>query len=1112
MVEAMDARLDRVLAEMEWVRRLAGALARDEIAADDLAQEAWLVATEHAPDDELPIRPWLARVVHNLVRMRHRSASRREARELATAPPDDHPTPRDLLERVEAQRAIADEVIALAEPYRETVLLHYVEGVPTNAIARRLDVPPGTVRRRLKVARDQLRERLRKGDRVALVLLLAVARSRTARSAPLVLGALTMKKTLAVIAAVIALLWFGRAMVHRHAAYVAEAARAAPASGAAAHRRGSNVDVADADAVAVAPRHIAGRVRLADGAAVANAIVRLGTAPFPNDEAELDPVAIVRTDSAGRFDLGIRSVAAAFVTAEAQDHPVAWLRLDAAPAPDRLVLTLGDCTLRVFGVVRDASGTPIASARISTAGLGGFDAEPDGSFSGCAHPGWIRVDADGYGGIAIEITASGRVHHDVVLVPEGIATGTVADEAGHAIAGAHVAAFSVSTRHGGTNRWTASDPDGRFRIAGLTPALYRVVATAPGLGTRSEARVAVAIGAATPELHLVLVARARLAGRVVDHGAPIAGARIAIASRDDTDSYAISGRDGSFVLDGVPLGTVELGAQPYRVVSPRKLVVDRLVMKDVVLEISHVGVRGHVTRGTAAVAGAEVQCGGARTFSDATGAYDLDDLDGDKCLLSAAVDGQVSAATPITFGTEPQVVDIDFAAASTIHGVVVDTTGAPVPDALVLARQPTQPMDQCDATTGSAGEFACSGLRGGVYEIAAFPGPGTRAFGSAADPVHVEPGGDVQVRLAVEAQLLSIRGIVVDDTGAAMPDVFITASPSTSPVNASMQLAPSPSACTDATGAFEIDRLTAGTYTLRAAAGEGGEVTMPGLAAGVSGIELRIERAGSITGNLVGFATPPQVELGKKGGASPATVEGSSFSATGLEPGTYWLEAYDLANEREADASSVVVPPGGVGHATLAMRARGTVEATVLDAATRTPVAGLACHVAALDGNDVGCCGWLLDDPASLSDVTGHVRLEAPAGAARVFCMPSFRPPFAYDSPYSWATGDAIVPAGGTGYAEVLAVSRVYPRGDVGFYTPWGTQPATITSIDASGPAASSGLVVGDAITSIDGASVVMMSGNAVMTLATNHRPGSTLAVGTPRGTFAIVVGSTALQ
>jgi hypothetical protein len=429
----------------------------------------------------------------------------------------------------------------------------------------------------------------------------------------------------------------------------------------------------------------------------------------------------------------------------------------------------------------------------------------------------------------------------------------------------------------------------------------------------------------------------------------------------------------------------------------------------------------------------------------------------------------------------------------------------------VLARQPAQPSDQCSATTGSGGEFACSGLRGGDYEIAAYPGPGTRPFGARGDaqrdPLHVEPGADARVTLAVDAQLLAIRGTVVDDTGAPIADALVSAASSSSAALMLPSFEPGPGARSDSSGAFEIDRLAAGTYSVSARDGEGGEATTPGISAGDSGVELRIARAGSIVGDLVGFSTTPQVEFGKlSSGTHVATVDGTTFLATGLEPGTYWVEAYDLATEREADMATVVVPPGAAAHATLTMRARGTVEATVLDSATRTPVAGLACHVAALGGGNVGCCGWLLDDPSTLSDVAGHVRLEAPAGPVRVFCMPSVRPPFPVDAPYSWSTGDAIVPAGGTGYAEVLAVSRVYPRSNVGFYAANFTQPSTIVSIDPSGPAASSGLVVGDVILSIDGMSVAAMSGSAVMTLATNHRPGSLLAIGTTRGTFTIVV------
>ncbi|MEO7094797.1 MAG: sigma factor, partial [Polyangiales bacterium] len=109
-----DAQLRQLTAEMAWLRRLARALMRND-EADDLAQDAMLVATEHAPTDGRPLRPWLGRVMVNLARMRARSRRRRETREskaadlvLPAVMPD------DLVERVELQQLVAGQVLQLA--------------------------------------------------------------------------------------------------------------------------------------------------------------------------------------------------------------------------------------------------------------------------------------------------------------------------------------------------------------------------------------------------------------------------------------------------------------------------------------------------------------------------------------------------------------------------------------------------------------------------------------------------------------------------------------------------------------------------------------------------------------------------------------------------------------------------------------------------------------------------------------------------------------------------------------------------------------------------------------------------------------------------------------
>ncbi|MEO6772628.1 MAG: sigma-70 family RNA polymerase sigma factor [Kofleriaceae bacterium] len=1106
----MEPRLDRVLAEMGWVRRLAGVLARDEIAAEDVAQEAWLVAAEHAPDDERPLRPWLARVVHNLVRMRHRGATRRAAREQAAMPPAAQPTPHDLLERVEAQRMIAEEVIRLAEPYREVVLLHYVEGVSTHEIARRLDTPPGTVRRRLMTARDRLRERLRRGDGIALVLLLAVARSRTARATPLVLGALTMKKTLAAIALIALLLLLAAGLAHRRH----DRSPARRLTGTTVQRALAPLATPMVEAPkppVFAPRHVAGRVVLAGGAPVANAVVRLATVPFPSSLGDVEPLAIAKTDARGSFDFGMRAIGDAVVAAEAPEHAVARVRVDAAPRPDRILLVLGGCASRVVGIVRDATGTAIPNARITTAGLGGFGAAADGSYVACMDPGWVTVRAEGYGGVMFEVTVTGRVHHDVMLVPEGVLVGTVTDEAGRAVAGAQVGAFVDAAEHGCNERAGTSDADGRFRIAGFTPALYRLVAIAPGMGTRTEVHVMIKSGAATPEIHLVLAARARISGRVIEHGAAVAGARVTVAERDDTAAYAVSGPDGAFVLDGVPLGALELAAAPYRVDRPGRIVVDRLALAGVMLEVSRAGVlHGHVVRAGAAVAGADVSCDDTHALSDASGAYMFSDLADDHCKLSATSGDRSTPPLDVTITSAAQVIDLDLAASSTIRGQILDVRGAPVTDAFIVARASAHPSDQCTGATDDTGAFACSGLHGGDYDLAAYPAPGTRPFHATSNPpIHVDRGGDAKVTVTVDAGLLAIRGTVVDDTGAPIADALVEAlSSSTAPV--SITIEPMPSVRTDGAGAFTIERLAAGTYNLRAHAGEGGETVRAGIAAGDTGVEIRIARAGSIAGDLVGFTTPPEVTIHRvtfNGGVSAtATVDGATFMATGLEPGTYRLEAFDHAVGQEADATTVAVESGRSAHATLTSRARGSVEATVLDATTRVPVPGLDCHVAAVSDGQIGCCGWLFGRAGVVSDAGGHVRLDSPAGAVRVFCLQNVE-----DAPYSWASGDATVPAGGTGTTEVLAAPRVYPRSDVGFYAQNFASPPSITWIDPAGPAAHSGLVVGDVIIALDGVRVATMAPSAMMTLATNHRPGSLLLVGTPRGAFTIVVAANAL-
>jgi DNA-directed RNA polymerase specialized sigma24 family protein len=89
-----EPQLETLMSELSWLKRLASALVRDESDANDLVQETWLVAAEHAPTDGRPLKPWLSRVALNLVRMRSRASKRRLAREAAVEPSaEKSPTP-----------------------------------------------------------------------------------------------------------------------------------------------------------------------------------------------------------------------------------------------------------------------------------------------------------------------------------------------------------------------------------------------------------------------------------------------------------------------------------------------------------------------------------------------------------------------------------------------------------------------------------------------------------------------------------------------------------------------------------------------------------------------------------------------------------------------------------------------------------------------------------------------------------------------------------------------------------------------------------------------------------------------------------------------------------
>ncbi|MBI5432275.1 MAG: sigma-70 family RNA polymerase sigma factor, partial [Planctomycetes bacterium] len=130
-----------LLAHRDYVNRLARELVFDPSLADDVAQEVWAIALARPPRDASALKAWLSVVARNTARLAARSSSRRGAREREVARDESIGAADELVEREALRKDLIDAVLALDEPYRETVILRYVDDLPPREIAARTGAP-----------------------------------------------------------------------------------------------------------------------------------------------------------------------------------------------------------------------------------------------------------------------------------------------------------------------------------------------------------------------------------------------------------------------------------------------------------------------------------------------------------------------------------------------------------------------------------------------------------------------------------------------------------------------------------------------------------------------------------------------------------------------------------------------------------------------------------------------------------------------------------------------------------------------------------------------------------------------------------------------------------
>ena len=213
---------------------------------------------------------------------------------------------------------------------------------------------------------------------------------------------------------------------------------------------------------------------------------------------------------------------------------------------------LGACNSRLFGSVLDASGGAIAKAHIRTAGIAGTESDDKGEYSACVSQSDATRSASRRTATArssSSFTSIGELRYDFVLVPEAVLVGQVVTEDKRPVANARVIAFPDPSEgpHHIANGWAMTEEDGRFRIPGLSPGHYRLVAAAEGLASSAPVDAMAKAGTAAGDTIIVVTARARVSGHVVIGDQPAAGARV-VASIGSEINRLNAGRSESGVL------------------------------------------------------------------------------------------------------------------------------------------------------------------------------------------------------------------------------------------------------------------------------------------------------------------------------------------------------------------------------------------------------------------------------------------------------------------------------------------------------------------------------------------------------------------------------------
>jgi hypothetical protein len=728
---------------------------------------------------------------------------------------------------------------------------------------------------------------------------------------------------------------------------------------------------------------IAGRVLGPEGRGLAEAVVVLQREPrreerFPVPVPPLVPL-LRSSDRQGNFRFDGLGAGEYSVTASAPGllgAARAGIAVTSA-AVTGIDLRLGRGGVLLSGRVFDASGGTIGGARVlvETVGarpgggfgsLGLFATESDGQgrYQLLLAPGrqQLRASASGYTEAQARLDLRAPATQDFRLEPAAQIGGRVVTREGRQpVAGAQVVAVPSERRLRLFYGPVITDQEGVFRIDGLPADGYRLVARQ---GTRvggTSQPIALASAAAVEDVLIEVAPGAAVAGTIRSQaGKPIAGARVQAGSQDVTlywagRGFATSDGDGRYRMEGLPPGEHRLSVEADGFIDERtELDLQGAVTRDFVLgegaELSALVLTpsGRPAAGAWVSASTELRVGGSGGdgdggVTDAEGRFRFKRLEPGLLTVQARLGDALGRVGPQPFERgSPTQVTVRLAPGARISGRVRWDDGKPAAGVEVQSHGSGRGDSAAPARSGPDGAFSLGPFFAGPIEVQAQVAGEMTTWGPGGGPEQAEvtltPGEHRSgIELTLSRRTGSINGVLSGPDGQPLPGVVVIAAqerggrPTPRFFIGRSDIAGGGRAITGGDGAFALEGLAPGTFTLWVTHPDYPELARPAISAGTRNLRLRLTHGGTLTGVVVTAAgqplpayhivltptaedptTPPHHRLYPRGigeGIDVAHPQGT-FRLTHIPPGRYDVAAYTQDGSQFASMAGVVVKAG----------------------------------------------------------------------------------------------------------------------------------------------------------------------------------------------------------